>query len=107
MQAQTISCSVLRARTVWSALVIICGATHADDSQRKNHWDAPIEAFEMEDAINPPPQGAIVFIGSSSIRFWDTDAAFPDHQIINRGFGGSHISDCNEYAHRGAVDQGR
>jgi lysophospholipase L1-like esterase len=41
-----------------------------------------------------PSKNGIVFVGSSSIVLWKTLASdFPDHQIINRGFGGSQISD--------------
>lgn len=35
-----------------------------------------------------------VFTGSSSIKMWkDLQAYFPDHQLINTGFGGSQTSD--------------
>ena len=45
------------------------------------------------------PQDPIVFVGSSSIRKWPTAEYFPDLPIINRGFGGSHISDVNYYVY--------
>ncbi|MGB3144624.1 MAG: GDSL-type esterase/lipase family protein, partial [Maribacter sp.] len=36
----------------------------------------------------------IVFTGSSSVRFWKSlQENFPDHQILNTGFGGSQASD--------------
>lgn len=35
----------------------------------------------------------IVFAGSSSIRFWDTEKYFPNREIVNHGFGGSETSD--------------
>ncbi len=60
-----------------------------------------IEAFLSSDATNPPPKKAILFIGSSSIRLWKNVAAdFPKHRVINRGFGGSEISDSIAYAAR-------
>ncbi len=60
-----------------------------------------IEAFEASDKTNPPPTGAILFIGSSSIRLWTNLAAdFPRHRVINRGFGGSQIIDSVNYAER-------
>lgn len=41
----------------------------------------------------------MVFTGSSSIRLWDNlEELFPDHQIINSGFGGSQASDLLAYA---------
>lgn len=40
----------------------------------------------------------IVFTGSSSIRHWkDVQDYYPGHQIINAGFGGSHMSDLLHY----------
>jgi len=36
----------------------------------------------------------IVFTGSSSVRIWrDLENHFPEHQIVNSGFGGSQASD--------------
>ena len=43
-------------------------------------------------------KNGILFIGSSSIRKWKTAEYFNyKSSIINRGFGGSHISDINYY----------
>jgi lysophospholipase L1-like esterase len=65
---------------------------------------AEIAAFEASDRTNPPPKNAVMFIGSSSIRLWKTLAAdFPEHRVINRGFGGSQIADSLRYAHRIAL----
>ena len=47
----------------------------------------------------PEPEG-IVFVGSSSIRMWDTARAFPDLKVLNRGFGGSQIADSVRFADR-------
>ena len=64
-------------------------------------WEPEIKAFEASDRTNPPPQGAILFVGSSSIRIWKTLAQdFPGHQVINRGFGGSKIADSTAFADR-------
>src|SRR4051794_6395257 len=64
-------------------------------------WEKEIAAFEEKDRQNPPPKGAIVFIGSSSIRKWATLAEdFSHHQVINRGFGGSQIIDSVHFADR-------
>ena len=53
-------------------------------------WEPEIAAFDAADRRNPPPRAAILFIGSSTIRLWKTLAQdFPDHKVINRGFGGS------------------
>jgi lysophospholipase L1-like esterase len=58
-------------------------------------------AFEAADKATPPPQDAILFIGSSTIVRWRTLARdFPEHPVINRGFGGSQIADSVFYADR-------
>lgn len=60
-----------------------------------------IEAFEAQDKKNPPPQNAVLFLGSSSIRLWKTlKQDFPELTVLNRGFGGSQISDSIRYFHR-------
>jgi lysophospholipase L1-like esterase len=53
------------------------------------------------DQTNPPPRGAVLFVGSSSIRRWRTLAEdFPGIPVINRGFGGSQIQDSSTFAGR-------
>jgi len=67
--------------------------------------DAPFEkeirAFKQADAVMPPPKGAVLFLGSSTVRFWTTlSTDFPGVSTINRGFGGSQIADSTRYAER-------
>ncbi|MFV1447629.1 GDSL-type esterase/lipase family protein [Maribacter sp. HS] len=46
------------------------------------------------DSIWDSSKETIVFTGSSSVRLWGKlQEEFPDHQIINSGFGGSQASD--------------
>jgi lysophospholipase L1-like esterase len=64
-------------------------------------WAHEIEAFAESDRSDPPASGAILFVGSSSIRLWkDLSADFPGRNIIQRGFGGAHLSDLIYYADR-------
>ncbi len=64
-------------------------------------WAKEMSAFAAADKTNPPPKDAILFIGSSSIRRWtNVAAAFPGHKVINRGFGGSQVSDSVAFAGR-------
>jgi lysophospholipase L1-like esterase len=64
-------------------------------------WESAIQAFEAADKTNPPPARAVLFIGSSSIRLWtNLTQVFPEHRIINRGFGGSHLADSVAFADR-------
>jgi len=63
-------------------------------------FESSIKAFETWDSKNSFPADASLFVGSSSVRRWATAKTFPDKKIINRGFGGSHMSDVNFYFDR-------
>jgi lysophospholipase L1-like esterase len=64
-------------------------------------WEKDIRAFETADKANPPPQGGVLFIGSSSIRLWTNLAqTFPGHRVLNRGFGGSQLADSVAFVGR-------
>jgi lysophospholipase L1-like esterase len=64
-------------------------------------WEKEISAYEQADRTSPPPKGGLLFIGSSTIRRWKTLAQdFPQHRVINRGFGGSEIADSTHFAER-------
>ena len=56
-----------------------------------------IDLFELWDKKNSHEFNGIVFVGSSSIRKWHTSKYFTEFPIINRGFGGSQISDVNYF----------
>jgi len=58
-----------------------------------NRYREAVENFSRYDNKNSFPVGAVLFVGSSSIRLWETAKYFPGYPVINRGFGGSHISD--------------
>jgi len=63
-------------------------------------FEKEIVAFDAADAKAAPEKGGIVFTGSSSIRLLDLNKVFPGLKALNRGFGGSHISDVNHYLDR-------
>jgi lysophospholipase L1-like esterase len=63
-------------------------------------WEKDISQFEAWDRQNSPARESVLFVGSSSIRMWPTRVDFPDLPVINRGFGGAHISDVNAFAER-------
>lgn len=80
---------------------VLTPCTATGQSSGPTEWESAIEAFEAADAENPPPEGAVLFVGSSSIRGWETvDEDFPAINVINRGFGGSQFSDLNYYIDR-------
>lgn len=61
-------------------------------------FEKEIRAFEAADRTNPPPRGATLFVGSSSIRLWTNLAeAFPGWTTVRRGFGGAHLTDVNAF----------
>ena len=64
-------------------------------------WERDIRKYEKQDVESPPSEGAILFIGSSSIRYWKTlSADMAPLSVLNRGFGGSQISEVNHYVDR-------
>jgi lysophospholipase L1-like esterase len=67
------------------------------DSSR---FESEIAAFEKWDHQNAAPRDPILFVGSSSIRLWQTADAFPNLPVMNRGFGGSTVPDVNHFADR-------
>ena len=89
-----------------TALIAACmtsgvpAAARADEQEQTSRWASTIERFEAQDREAPPPKGAILFVGSSSIRMWNVDEYFPGKQVINRGFGGSQVADSVEFADR-------
>ena len=53
-----------------------------------------INVFIKKDSIAMPAANSILFVGSSSFNYWkDISNYFPGYPIINRGFGGSSLTD--------------
>lgn len=88
-----------------ASLLVLCGCAAPrpvfETLAEGRPFARDINAFTASDATNPPPRGAVLFIGSSSIRLWKTlKEDFPDLRVINRGFGGSQVIDSVNYADR-------
>jgi lysophospholipase L1-like esterase len=83
-----------------TGLLLAVAPAAAGQNPPADRFENEIAAFEAADKAAPPPRGEIVFIGSSTVRLWDTATAFPDLKIIKRGFGGSWLSDSVRYAER-------
>ena len=75
-------------------------ATLAQGNPDPARFAKEIAAFDEEDRTTPPPAGAVLFVGSSSIHYWDVAKAFPRLKTLRRGYGGSHVSDTQHYADR-------
>ena len=92
-------------RKIW-LLVVLCSVaalSGQDTPGVKNpasRWEKTIRTFEDWDSKNTFPSDAILFVGSSSIRMWPTRESFKEFAVINRGFGGSQISDVNYFVKR-------
>lgn len=85
---------------VIAGVALVCRPADLAAAQKPGRWEPAIRAFEARDKEHPPPKGALLFVGSSSIRGWDLGRSFPDLETINRGFGGSQIADSIRYADR-------
>lgn len=84
----------------WSSAVAAGAQTATPAAPDPARFEADIAAFEAEDRAAPPAPGATLFVGSSSIRYWDVAEAFPALRTIRRGYGGSHVSDTLHFAER-------
>jgi lysophospholipase L1-like esterase len=63
-------------------------------------WQSSLTAFANADKEKLPGTDGVLFVGSSTIRFW-THLAQDFRQspvVINRGFGGSTMADCSLFA---------
>ena len=66
-----------------------------------DEWEPHIARFERETRANPPPPGAALFYGSSSIAMWDDlPSYFPGIPCVQRGFGGSRTEHHFRYWRR-------
>ncbi len=101
--------------TIWRAVVLLLAGTlgqvvlgqvveggggpHYPDPSR---FEAAIQRFEEADAKQMPPVGAIVAVGSSSMRGWHGTIAgdLAPLTIIPRGFGGSNMHDALHFVDR-------
>jgi len=94
MRAIVVFCvSVLGVMVSWA------GAGEVADPD-PNRFAQDIARFTAWDSQNAVPANPILFVGSSSIRMWKTHESFPQLPVVNRGFGGSHISDVIHFSDR-------
>lgn len=97
----------LEDRTRIHAVRITAQPTNGDDGvlyfdnlgiSQAARWKKAMARFAKLDQDRAPAPSGVLFVGSSSIRMWDTNKWFPKQSVINRGFGGSQISDVNYFA---------
>ena len=81
-------------------LLTLVSAEEMVKRPKPERWDEAIGKFLAEDAETAPAKGGILFVGSSSIRMWDTKRWFPQLETLNRGFGGSWTQDTIHYTEK-------
>jgi lysophospholipase L1-like esterase len=79
-------------------LVTASGGVLGQQSTVTDNFASEIAAFVAADSVSPPKRCGLLFVGSSSIRLWDSlPQDMSPHQVVNRGFGGSTIADVNRH----------
>lgn len=80
-------------------LFILIAVTGIAFAQTATPFRKEIDSFLKADSMGMPVKKQVLFVGSSSFTFWkDINDYFPGYAIINRGFGGSSLSDLIRYA---------
>lgn len=82
--------------------LVLCSAwAHALKPADPARFEKAIQVFEAEDAAKAPPKNVTLFVGASNIRRWQSlPERFKKTPVLNRGFGGSQISDVVHFAER-------
>lgn len=83
-----------------SLLLLLLPLIPAAAAKDPDPLEAEVAALEAADRASPPPAGAVLFLGSSSIRGWDLAKSFPGRAVVNRGFGGSTYPDATRFLDR-------
>ncbi|MBL7740911.1 MAG: G-D-S-L family lipolytic protein [Chitinophagaceae bacterium] len=78
-------------------LLMVLSLFVSGQDQKPPFWK-DIQVFKSQDSASFPGTGKILFVGSSSFTYWkDVQDYFPGYPIINRGFGGSSLTDMIRY----------
>lgn len=68
------------------------------NAQDPNRFKSQIEELVQKEHQFESGKKLALFTGSSSVRMWkDVEEYFPEYNVINNGFGGSHFSDLIYY----------
>ena len=88
-----------RSRLLGALLLIWLAASAAAQYPDPERFQGAIDAFLAAEASAGVPRGAIVAVGSSSMRGWHgrISADLAPLTIVKRGFGGSNMADVRHY----------
>lgn len=88
----------------WYCIVLLMISYLSAVAQEKTgpeRFESDIASYEEYDKAHPFPEGAVLFVGSSSVKMWKTmDDDLSQVTAVNRGFGGSQFSDLLYYLDR-------
>ncbi len=89
-------------RASWAIplLLLTTAIVSEDKPDGPTKFEAEIQKFEAADREQPPSPSGIMFYGSSSARLWNLSESFPNLPVVNRGFGGSKMSDAAHFYDR-------
>lgn len=76
-------------------LILLLFSSVFSEAQEKNRFQNEVESIQKKyDTLWDASKETVVFTGSSSIRIWkELTELFPNHQIVNTGFGASLSTD--------------
>lgn len=85
-------------KTYFYLIIFLITGTLFTNAQDPNRFKDQVNELVNKEYNFGTDKKLVVFAGSSSIRMWkDVDAYFPEYNVINNGFGGSHFSDLLFY----------
>ena len=85
-------------KKILAAFLLLTFSLIFSQEKKPMFWQ-DIQNFKTLDQQSAPPKSAILLIGSSSFTKWqNVSEYFPGKTIINRGFGGSRLTDLNYYS---------
>lgn len=85
-------------KKIFSVVMLLIFALIFAQEKQPMFWQ-DIQNFKKLDQDNAAPKNSILLVGSSSFTKWqDVSDYFPGKTIINRGFGGSRLTDLNYFS---------
>lgn len=85
-------------RKLYFILLFLFLGIFISNAQDPNRFKEQVEELFNQEYNFDLNKKIVVFAGSSSIRMWkDVQDYFPNYNVINNGFGGSHFSDLIFY----------